>query len=87
MEVTIQIPDEVVGHLTNRDAVSRQVLEDFAAERYRAGDLSQRQVGKLLGLDFWATEAFLKQHEAYLDYNLEDLEADRAALAKILAEP
>jgi hypothetical protein len=36
-------------------------MEDAAVEGYRAGRLSQRQVGATLGLDFWQTEAFLNE--------------------------
>jgi predicted HTH domain antitoxin len=34
-------------------------------------------VGRLLGLSFWETEAFLNQRQAYLAYTEEDLEQDR----------
>jgi predicted HTH domain antitoxin len=39
----------------------------------------------MLGLDYWQTEAFLKQRGVPLDYSAADLQADNATLDKILA--
>jgi hypothetical protein len=43
-------------------------------------------VGRLLGLDFWQTEAFLKERQAWLAYNEDDLSTDRAAIDRALSE-
>ena len=63
---------------------ARQVIEDAAIERYRAGRLSHRQVGEALGLDYWQTEAFLKERGVPLNYSAADLETDAATLEKVL---
>ena len=63
----------------------RHVMEDAAIEGYRAGRLSQRQVGAMLGLDYWQTEAFLKERGVPLNYSAADLEADNTKLDRILA--
>ena len=63
--------------------VSRGALEAVALEGYREGALSRDQVGRLLGLSLWDTEAFLKERQAYLAYNEEDLEQDRRDLDRI----
>jgi hypothetical protein len=61
MQVTVELPDQVARHWGETpDAVGRHVLEDAAIEGYRAGRLSQRQVGAMLRLDYWQTEAFLQ---------------------------
>ena len=60
-------------------------MEDAAIEGYRAGRLSHRQVGQMLGLDYWQTEAFLKRRGVPLNYSAGDLEADSATLERILA--
>jgi predicted HTH domain antitoxin len=86
MQVTVELPDQVArqwGETPN--AVGRRVLEDVAIEGYRTGRLSLRQAGQMLGLDYWQTEAFLKERAVPLNYTAADLEADNAALAKILA--
>jgi Uncharacterised protein family (UPF0175) len=62
MQVTVKMPEQVArqwGEIP--DAVGRHVMEDAAIEGYRAGRLSHRQVGEMLGLDYWQTEVFLKE--------------------------
>jgi predicted HTH domain antitoxin len=86
MQVTLELPDQVArqwGETPN--AVGRHILEELATEGYRAGCLSHRQVGQILGLDYWQTESFLKERGVPMNYTSADLEADNAALARILA--
>ena len=88
MQVTVEMPDHVArqwGETPN--AVGRHVMEDAAIEGYRAGRLSQRQVGDMLGLDYWQTETFLSERAVPLNYSAADLAADSATLEKILARP
>jgi len=88
MQVTVEMPDQVArqwGETPN--AVGRHVMEDAAVEGYRAGRLSQRQVGAMLALDYWQTEAFLNERAVPLNYSAADLAADNATLEKILARP
>jgi predicted HTH domain antitoxin len=86
MQVTVELSDQIARQWGDTpQAVGRHVLEDAAIERYRAGRLSHRQVGDLLGLDYWQTESFLKQRGVPLNYSPADLDADRATLGKILA--
>ena len=86
MQVTLKLPDQVARQWGETpDAVGRHVMEDAAIEGYGAGRLSQRQVGEMLGLDYWQAEAFLKGRGVPLNYSAADLEADRATLDKILA--
>lgn len=86
MQVTVEMPDQVARQWGETpDAVGRHVLEDAAIEGYRAGRLSQRQVGTMLGLDYWQTEAFLQERGVPLNYSTADMEADKATLHKILA--
>ena len=85
IEVTVKLPDNVArtfGETT--DDIARHLLENAAIEDYRAGRLSHRQVGAMLGLDYWQTESFLKNRGVPLNYALADLEADRATLEKAL---
>ena len=86
MQVTVELPDQVARQWGETpDAVGRHVMEDAAIEGYRAGRLSQRQVGAMLGLDYWRTEAFLKERGVPVNYSAADLEADNATLDKFLA--
>ena len=40
----------------------------------------------MLGLNFWETQAFLKQKQAYLPYDESDLDRDRQAIDQALSE-
>ena len=88
MEVTVEMPDQVARQWGETpDAVGRHVMEDAAIEGYRVGRISHRQVGEMLGLDYWQTEIFFIDREVPLNYSAADLEADAATLAKILTKP
>lgn len=88
MHVTMEMPDQVARQWGETpDAVGRHVMEDAAVEGYRAGRLTQRQVGAMLGLDYWQTETFLHDRAVPLNYSAADLAADNATLEKILARP
>ena len=84
MEVTIRIPEDV-ARIISPDGVDleRQILEATALEEYRSGKLSHGQVGRLLGLDRFQVDAFLKQHNVPLNYTLDDLEDDRRTLDEL----
>ena len=79
--IAVELPEDIAKRLESawRD-VSRGTLEAVALEGYRDGALTRDQVGRLLGLSFWDTEAFLKERQAYLAYTEEDLEQDRRDL-------
>ncbi len=79
--IAVDLPEEIAKRLQAawRD-VPRGALEAVALEGYRDGTLTRDEVGHLLGLSFWETEAFLKKRQAYLAYAEEDLEQDRSDL-------
>jgi predicted HTH domain antitoxin len=86
MQVTVNMPDEVARQWGDTpEAVSRHIVEDAAVEGYRAGRLSQRQVGEVIKLDYWQTEAFLRERGIQINYSAADLEGDRATLQRIFA--
>lgn len=87
MNVTITIPDELVEplHAALGEDLSRAALEQLALEGYRTQKLSQYQVQQLLGFDNrWDTQRWLGKHGVDLSYELDDLEADRATLDRVL---
>jgi len=87
MQVIVKMPDEIARRWGDTpDAVGRHVMEDAAIEGYRAGHLSHRQVGDMLGLDYWQTEVFLKERGVPLNYSAADLEADNATVERILPQ-
>jgi predicted HTH domain antitoxin len=85
MNVAIEIPEDIAKQLSSSWGDMRQrALEAVALEGYRSGAISRSQVGRLLGLNFWETEAFLKEKQAYLPYSESDLARDRAQLDSAL---
>ncbi len=85
MSITIELPDEIEHQLSQQwKNLPRRTLEALAAEGYRTGVLTRGQVGEMLGLDFWETEAFLKEREAYLHYSAYDLEMDHQTHDRVL---
>lgn len=88
VEVTIQLPDTLASTFGGTsEARTRRVAEDAAIEEYRAGRLSQRQVGEMLGLDYWQTERLLSERYVPLNYSADDLQADQATLDEVLGRP
>jgi predicted HTH domain antitoxin len=85
IEIIIKLPDALARMFgETAEARSRRVTEDAAVEEYRAGRLSQRQVGEMLGFDYWQTEHFLGDRKVPLNYSLADLQSDRVALDEVL---
>jgi predicted HTH domain antitoxin len=86
MQFTVEMPDQVARQWGETpDAVGRRVLEDAAVEGYRAGRISQRQVGALLGFDYWQTEIFLSKRCVPVNYSAADIAADTVTFEKILS--
>jgi predicted HTH domain antitoxin len=73
MDVFVSIPDRIARQWGDTPTViGRRVVEDAVVERYRAGRLSHRQVGEVLGLDYWQVETFLKERGLPLNYLAEE---------------
>ena len=78
MEITINLPEDVVG-IFSADGrnIEREVLEATALEGYRSGKLSQAQVRRMLNLAIdMQVDVFLKEHEVYLEYDLNDIKRE-----------
>lgn len=84
-QIGVELPDEVAEHLEQRGRdLSRWALEALAVDAYRAGELTSAQVQQVLGLSSrWETEAFLKERQAYLHYDEDDLDADIRAIRSV----
>jgi predicted HTH domain antitoxin len=84
MQVTLEIPDDIVRRLQEKGTeLPRRLLETIALDGYRSGELSHAEVGQLLGLSRYEVDGFLKAGGAYLDYQQEDLEADTQTLCRL----
>ena len=65
MIVSLELPDAFAKqlHLDGAEGC-RRALEILVLDGYRSGELSQGQVGELLGIGFHETEEFLHVHHA-----------------------
>ncbi len=82
MVLKINLPDDVTRSLERRwGDVPRHVVETLAIEGYRDGTLSHYQVQCMLGFESrFEVDAFLREQEVPVAYDVEDLEHDAEAL-------
>ena len=85
MAVTLNIPTDIARQYgSDPGQIARHLLAQAAVEGYRTRQISRGQVAQMLRMDWAETEEFLAQHHCDRHYDLEDLEADRQNLDKIL---
>jgi hypothetical protein len=85
MEVTVHIPDDIAARIMNGGGdLSRRALEAWAAEEYRAGVLHKPDLRRLFGFETsYEIDGFLKAHNVFDEYTLEDFELERQALKEL----
>jgi len=84
MDVTVQIPDDLASRMGAGGDLSRRALEALAAEEYKRGRLTKPDLRRLLGFETGdQIDEFLKRHDVFEDYTLEDLEREREVLRRL----
>lgn len=85
MNITVQIPDDIASRLTaHAGDLSRRALEALVADEYRRGNLIKPDLRRLLGFETSdQIDTFLKAHEVWIDYSVEDLERERSGLRRL----
>ena len=83
--VEISVPDTLVTALGAQPAnLPQQTLEALIIHAYRNGKITHAQVGELLDLDRWETDAFLKQAQAFRAGENEEFATDLERLRRQL---
>ena len=86
MDLAVHIPDDIaerLGAIVNGD-LSRRALEALLAEEYRLGHLDKPDLRRLLGFETsYEIDGFLKAHNVYEDYTMEDFEREQEALKSL----
>ncbi|MCI0388709.1 MAG: UPF0175 family protein [Acidobacteria bacterium] len=83
MELCVTIPDDIAASLGGN--IERRMLEHFALDEYRRGQLTHTQLGRLLGFATpMQTDEFLKRAGIEMEYTLDDLRRDTATLERML---
>lgn len=85
MEVTVQIPDDIAARIMNGGGeLSRKLLESFALDEYKAGQLTEPELCRLLGYGTrYQMDGFLKAHGFLEDVSMEDIEQDVADIKSL----
>ena len=85
MQVTVDIPDDVAERLKAAGGdLPRRALEALALEEYRRGRLMKPELRRLLGFGTRdALDGFLKAHEVFEPYSLDDLARERDDLERL----
>lgn len=82
--MTVQIPDDLASRMGTGNDLSRRALEALAAEEYKRGHLSKPDLRRLLGFETGhQIDEFLKAHEVFEDYTLEDLDRESEGLRRL----
>ena len=85
MNVIVEIPDDVAERLSAAGGdLSRRALEALLADEYRQGRLTKSDLRRLLGFETSdQIDGFLKAHDVWIEYTLEDLDRERAGLRRL----
>jgi hypothetical protein len=85
MELTVQIPDDLARSMNASGGdLSRRALEALALEEFKSGHITKPQLRRLLGFGTrYQLDGFLKSHDVYEDYTMEDLELELDALKQL----
>jgi len=85
MELAVQIPDDLASRMSASGGdLSRRALEALALEEFRSGHITKPELRRLLGFESrYELDAFLKAHEVYEDYTLQDLENELEGLRRL----
>jgi hypothetical protein len=85
VNVTVHIPDDLASRLTAAGGdLSRRILEDLVAEEYKHGRITKPELQCLLGIETsFQLDEFLKAHDVWIEYTLEDAEREREGLQRL----
>jgi Uncharacterised protein family (UPF0175) len=86
VQLAIELPEDVGAELQAKwKDLSRAALEAIALEGYRSGALTESQVRRMLGFDSrMQVNAFLRDHAAYYDYSLAEIEDEIESNKRLL---
>jgi len=69
----VEIPDDLACRLGGSGInLSRRALEAFALEEYKTERISKAELRRLLGLSRYDLDGFLKAHDIWIEYTVED---------------
>jgi predicted HTH domain antitoxin len=78
--MTIQIPDEIIQ---NSEYTEKDLKQELALFLFEKKFLTLVQASKIAEMDFWQFQILMKDKNAYLHYDENDLETDLKNLDKL----
>ncbi|MGA3180269.1 MAG: UPF0175 family protein [Verrucomicrobiota bacterium] len=85
--IEISVPDDLVKAIgASASELPRRAFEAMVSEAYRLGQISHAQVGEMLGLDRWQTDAFLNGTQAYRPCESAEFADDLATLRSLATQ-
>lgn len=86
VQVTVAVPDEILNAETGE--APREIVEQFALEGYKSGQLTTAQVRRILGFESrLQVHEFLAAHDvAWVDYGDEEAERERDLLKRVVPD-
>lgn len=82
MNLIVEIPDDIAGRLSGD--LSRRALEAFSLEEYKSGHITKPELRRLLGINTrYELDGFLKAHEVWVDYTVEDFRRELQDLKRL----
>ena len=80
----MHIPDELARLLGSTGEIERRPLEALALEEYKLGHLTKPELRRVLGFGTRAKlDEFLKAHDVFEPFTLEDVERERRDLERL----
>jgi len=88
LRVTLDLPADLEEKLRRESPnLDAEVKEAYALELFRRGRLSHYELSRVLGLDRFETDAYLKRHNVFEgSLTMADLEADRETLDRVMGK-
>ena len=88
LTVTLNLPPDLEEKLRRETSdLNNDVKEAYALELFRRGRLSHYELSRILGLDRFETDAYLKHHNVFEgSLTMEDVEADIKTLHDVLSQ-
>ena len=88
LTVTLNLPPDVEEKLRQETSdINNDVKEAYALDLFRRGKLSHYELSRILGLDRFETDAYLKRHNVFEgSLTMEDVEADLETLHDVLSQ-
>ena len=85
MDVIVHIPDDIACRLCAAGVdLSRRALEGLALEEYKNERITKAELRRLLGFSTrYELDGFLKAHEVWINYSLDDAGRDVATLERL----